>query len=63
MKLWRQKSKGPTPEARNARKRAEVALRVAKAQTPTFDRIAADLREIREKNHLAEAFEHALRGH
>jgi hypothetical protein len=63
MKLWPRKSEGPTPEARNARKRAEAALKVAKAQTPTLDRIAADLREIREKNHLAEAFEHALRGH
>lgn len=51
----------PTHEATAARERAEEALERAQSQTPMFRSLARDLREVQRRNHLAEAFEHALR--
>lgn len=53
----------PSPEATAAVKRAEAALERARRETPKLRAIAESLREVQRRNHLAEAFEHALRGH
>lgn len=45
-----------------ARKRAERELERMRAETPKYVELGADLREIREKNHLALAFLHAAKG-
>jgi hypothetical protein len=45
-----------------ARKRAEEALEIARAETPRLRHLADQLREVQQRNHLAEAFEHTLRG-
>jgi hypothetical protein len=52
----------PSPDAVAARKRAEAALAAAQAETPRLRTLAAQLREVQQRNHLAEAFEHTLRG-
>jgi hypothetical protein len=52
----------PSPDAVAARKRAEAALAAAQAETPRLRHIASQLREVQQRNHLAEAFEHTLRG-
>lgn len=53
-----------SPEASAARHRAEEALERARSQTPMYRDLAEQLREVRERNHLAEAFEHTFkRGH
>jgi len=61
--LWGRRPAKPSPEAVAARERAEDALERARAQTPTLRALAAQLREVQRRNHLAEAFEHALKGH
>lgn len=61
MKLLRRKPRA-TAAAIAAHKRAEDALARTRSQTPIFRALANDLREIQKRNHLAEAFEHALRG-
>lgn len=49
---------------RQARERAEKALAETRAETPQIARFARELREIRRRNHLAEAFlQAARRGH
>jgi hypothetical protein len=45
-----------------ARKRAEVELRRVKVETQEYAELAADLREIRRRNHLAETFLRATNG-
>lgn len=52
----------PSPDAVAARLRAEEALAAARAETPKLQQLAAQLREVQRRNHLAEAFEHTLRG-
>lgn len=52
----------PSPDAVAARRRAEEALAEARAETPRLQNLAASLREVQRRNHLAEAFEHTLRG-
>jgi hypothetical protein len=52
----------PSADAVAARERAEAALEAARAETPRLRSLAAQLREVQQRNHLAEAFEHTLRG-
>lgn len=52
---------GPLEGAR-ARRRAEADLERIKAETPLYQLLGAQLRQIREENHLAEALTIALRG-
>lgn len=47
-------------EATAARIRAEVDLEHTKAQTPKYRALGDSLRELRERNHLAESFERAF---
>lgn len=61
MKLLCRKPRA-TAEAVAARKRAEAALASARAQTPIYRALGDTLREIQRRNHLADAFEHALKG-
>lgn len=62
MSLFRRKPPCPSDDAVAARKRAEEALAAAKAETPRLRHLAAQLREVQRRNHLAEAFEHTLKG-
>lgn len=62
MNWFRRKPPCPSPDAVAARKRAEEALAVARLETPRLRLLAAQLREVQRRNHLAEAFEHTLRG-
>lgn len=48
-------------EATEARLQAEAALRKVRAQTPRYRALSDSLRELRENNHLAEAFESAFK--
>lgn len=48
-------------EAREARILAERELERAHAQTPKFRAVAKRLQEVREENHLREAFEATFR--
>ena len=64
MRFFHRRKPSPTHEATEARRRAEDALAHARSQTPIYRAIAESLREVQERNHLAEAFEHALlKGH
>lgn len=45
-----------------ARKQAERDLEQTRAETEKYATLAEDLREIRQRNHLAIAFIHAARG-
>jgi hypothetical protein len=45
-----------------ARQRAEVNLERVRAETREWERLGAELREIRRRNHLAETFLQATRG-
>lgn len=47
-------------EATIARIQAEVALEITKAQTPRYRALGDSLRELRERNHLAQSFEAAF---
>lgn len=62
--MWpfRRKNPCPSPDAIAARVRAEEALAAARAETPKLQLLAAQLREVQRRNHLAEAFEHTLKG-
>jgi hypothetical protein len=62
--MWpfRRTPPAPSDDAVAARKRAEAALTAARAETPRLQHLAAQLREVQRRNHLAEAFEHTLRG-
>lgn len=62
--MWpfRRHESAPSPDATAARKRAEDALAEARAETPRLQHLAAQLREVQRRNHLAEAFEHTLKG-
>lgn len=62
MRFFRRRKPCPSPDAIAARRRAEEALAEARAETPKFQLLAAQLREVQRRNHLAEAFEHTLRG-
>lgn len=62
MRWMRRKPPCPSADAVAARLRAEEALAAAKAETPRLRHLAAQLREVQARNHLAEAFEHTLRG-
>lgn len=62
MRFFRRQPPCPSDDAIAARKRAEEALAAAKAETPRLRHLAAQLREVQARNHLAEAFEHTLRG-
>ena len=62
MRWFRRKPSCPSPDAVAARERAEQALAEARAETPRLRHLAAQLREVQQRNHLAEAFEHTLRG-
>lgn len=66
MKFPHRKRLDPAPEqhepseATVARIRAEVALENVRARTPAFRALGDSLRELRERNHLAESFERAF---
>lgn len=62
--MWpfRREPARPSADAVAARERAEAALAAAKAETPRLRQLASQLREVQQRNHLAEAFEHTLRG-
>lgn len=62
MKLLRHRKSRPSDEALAAHERAKDALARAHEQAPKVRALGDRLREIQEHNHLAEAFEHALRG-
>lgn len=47
-------------EATVARIRAEAELEHTKSQTPMYRALGDSLRELRERNHLAESFERAF---
>lgn len=47
-------------EATVARIRAQAELEHTKAQTPRYRALGDSLRELRERNHFAEAFENAF---
>lgn len=49
-------------EATTARIRAERDLEQIKAQTHVYRELGQRMRQIRERNHLAELFEHAMKG-
>lgn len=49
-------------EATRAREQAERDLERIKAQTHTYRELGQRMRQIRERNHLAELFEHAMKG-
>ena len=55
----RRKIRQPS-EATIARIRAEVDLAHAKSETPKYRALGDSLRELRERNHLADAFERAI---
>lgn len=62
MNLFRRKPSKPSEDAVAARIRAEDALAAAQAETPRLRHLASQLREVQRRNHLAEAFEHTLKG-
>jgi hypothetical protein len=57
---WR-RNPGPS-EATRAREKAERDLDAVRAETPMYRALGERLREIREKNHLAEAVAATFRG-
>ena len=64
MKFLHRRKPGPTDEAIAALRRAEAAEERANQQAPKVRAVVRSLREVQERNHLADAFEHALlRGH
>lgn len=62
MRIFRRHKPCPSADAVAARERAEKALATARAETPRLQYLAAQLREVQKRNHLAEAFEHTLKG-
>ena len=63
--MWpfrRKRDPMPTSEATLARKKAERDLAETRAETEKYRQLGERLREIREHNHLAEAFARSLRG-
>lgn len=62
IRLFSRRTPCPSEDAVEARKRAEKALAAAQAETPRLRYLAAQLREVQRRNHLAEAFEHTLKG-
>lgn len=52
----------PATEGTQARVKAEQDLERTRAETPKYAELGRDLREIRERNHLALAFIHAAKG-
>ena len=60
MKFLHRRKPGPTEEAVAALRRAEAAEQRADVQAPRIRAVVKSLREVQERNHLAEAFEHAL---
>lgn len=57
--LWR---RDLTTGGREAREKAEESLAATRQETKKYEALARDLREIRERNHLAEAFLHIAGG-
>lgn len=53
------RNRKPT-EGAAARVRAEMSLQRTREQTPKYRALGDSLRELRERNHLAEAFENAF---
>ncbi|KRB73087.1 hypothetical protein ASE01_20135 [Nocardioides sp. Root190] len=53
-KFWRRRRE-PT-EGEQARQQAEVELERTRAETPLYVALGAEVREIRERNHLTELF-------
>lgn len=53
---------GPSIEAVEAHERAKYDLARVSAQSVGIRALGDRLRQVQERNHLAEAFEHALRG-
>lgn len=60
MSLFRRRRTPPT-EGAAQRVRAEIGLERAKAQTPMFQRLTKEIRDLRERNHLGESFQEAFR--
>lgn len=54
-KFWRRRHPQPS-EAQQAREQAEVDLERTRAETPLYVALGAEVREIRERNHLTELF-------
>ena len=55
---WRRVEQ-PRMGGQEAREKAERELEATRDETPYFKRLADEMRLIRERNHLAEAFQHA----
>lgn len=60
MKWWR-RDRAPS-EATRAREQAEAALARTRSETHTYRAIGDSLRDLREKNHFAEAIAATFRG-
>lgn len=61
---WSHKQRTPPPavvQARQAREEAERDLERVRAETPMYRALGESLRELREKNHFALAFEATFR--
>lgn len=62
---WSLRSHTPRPENSGgmfARKAAEHELAKVRAQTPYFESLGRDLRNLRERNHFAENIRATMRG-
>lgn len=64
MRFWGRRRREPT-EAEKARRRAEEELERTRRETPLYAALGAEVREIRERNHLTDLFLnlHHGRGH
>lgn len=59
---WSRHRREPPTEGRQAREKAEADLRRVREETPQWESLAAELREIRRRNNLAETFLRAAGG-
>ena len=63
IRRWFRRPPPPQPsDGTKAREQAERDLAAVRAETPYYQRLSRDLRTIRERNHLAEAFLSAAQG-
>lgn len=61
--MFRRHRHHDTAESTQARQRAEVELEKVRSDTVAVAQFAARLRELRERNHFAEAITATIRGH
>lgn len=59
----RHRKHDPASESTRARQRAELELEKTRRQTDAIAQFAARMRELRERNHFAEAITATIRGH